>query len=77
LLKNKFTPFGISVRAKLFEIGQTQEWLNEQCRIKTGMYVDSGRMYRVLTGKSKSPRIETAIRETLGMSDEKQADNKI
>ncbi len=67
MLKNAFTPFGASVKARLAESGQTQKWLQEVCHQKTGLYVDSGRMYRVLTGQSKSPRIESAIREVLHM----------
>lgn len=72
MLKNKFTPFGASVRAKLLEIGQTQEWLIAQCREKTGMYIDSGLMNRLLTGRRNSARIETAIKEVLGVSDDQQ-----
>lgn len=73
MLKNRFTKFGVSVRAKLFEIGQTQEWLIAQCREKTGMYVDSSVMYKLLTGQRKSSKIEAAIHEVLGISEEKQA----
>jgi hypothetical protein len=72
LLKNKFTPFGVSVRAKLFEIGQTQEWLISECQTKTGMYVDSSVMYKLLTGQRKSQKITVAICEVLDIAEEKQ-----
>lgn len=68
MLKSIPTSFGIQVKSKLLEIGQTQSWLNQKCHEQTGLYVDSGRMYRILSGKSKSPRIESAIREILGMN---------
>lgn len=67
MLKNRFTPFGVSVRAKLFEIGQTQEWLISQCHEKTGMYIDSSVMYKILTGKRNSSKIQSAICEILGL----------
>lgn len=73
MLKNAFTPFGASIKAKLFEMGQTQDWLIAQCREKTGMYVDSGVMNKLSTGHRKSPRIEKAIREILGLEESQEA----
>lgn len=73
MLKKPFTPFGVAIKAKLFEMGQTQDWLIAQCREKTGMYVDSGVMNKLSTGRRKSPRIEKAIREVLSLEESKEA----
>jgi len=67
MLKNIPTAFGIAVKVKLIETGQTQDWLIKECREKTGMFVDSAVMCKLLSGKRKSRRIEAAIREILGM----------
>lgn len=73
MFKNKVTPFGASVKAKLFEIGQPQEWLIRECKVKTGMYVDSSVMYNILTGRRKSPKIEIAICEILDLNNNKNS----
>jgi len=68
--KCAITPFGVTVKTKLLKAGQTQEWLINQCREKTKMYADSGLMNKLLTGQKRSPRLESAIAEILGMSDQ-------
>lgn len=60
-----FIPFGVSVRAKLLEIGQPQEWLIQQCHDKTGLYVDTGYLYKIFTGERSAPKIAEAIKEIL------------
>ena len=54
MLKRTPTAFGLSVKTRLLEIGQPQEWLIRACREKTGMYVDSSTMYKLLTGQLHS-----------------------
>lgn len=76
MLKNAFTPFGVLVRAKLSEIGETQEWLCTECRKKTGLYVDSAVMNRFLTGRRNSPRLEEAIRETLNLRESPDSNHR-
>lgn len=69
MLKRPPTPFGLAVKTKLLEIGQPQEWLIGECRAKTGMYVDSSTMYKLLTGQLNSFRLKAAIREILNLPD--------
>ena len=43
--------------------GKPQKWLEESVAEKTGLYMDSGYMYKLLTGKACSEKIINAIRE--------------
>ena len=61
----KFSDFGLSVKMKLLQIGKDQKWLEEAVAEKTGLYVDNGYMYKILTGKRSAPKIVQAIREIL------------
>ena len=62
---SKFTDFGLSVKTKLLRMGKEQKWLMEAISEKTGLYVDSGYMHKILTGKRNPPKIIAAIREIL------------
>ena len=59
------TPFGLSVKTKLLKSGQTQEWLIAQAKERTGMYVDSSNLYKLMHGQLNSEKLESAIREIL------------
>ncbi len=72
MLKRTPTGFGIAVKTRLLELGQTQEWLIAECKARTGMYADSSTMYKLLTGQLDSQRLKAAIREILHIPDEKQ-----
>ncbi len=72
MLKRTPTAFGLTVKTRLLEIGQPQEWLIRACREKTGMYVDSSTMYKLLTGQLDSQRLKAAIREVLQIPDDQQ-----
>ena len=67
------TQFGISVKVKLLEMGRTQDWLSQECSKRTGMFVDSAVMRKLLSGTRKSPRIEAAIREILNLGENQEA----
>lgn len=62
---SKFSDFGLCVKTELLRRGKEQKWLEEAITEKTGLYVDSGYMYKVLTGKRNAPKIVAAIREIL------------
>lgn len=62
---SKFTDFGLCVKTELLRQGKEQKWLEESITEKTGLYVDSGYMYKVLTGQRNAPKIVDAIREIL------------
>lgn len=67
-MKNsKFTDFGLAVKTKLLTMGKEQRWLEEAVTEKTGLYVDSGYMYKILTGQRNAPKIVAAIMEILKM----------
>lgn len=65
----KFTPFGLCVKTELLRRGKTQKWLESQITEKTGMYVDSGYIYKILTGNRNAPKIVQAICEILKIPD--------
>ena len=62
---SKFSDFGLAVKTELLKRGKEQKWLEETVSKQTGLFVDSGYMYKILTGKRKAPKITTAICEIL------------
>lgn len=64
---SKFSDFGLAVKTKLLAMGKEQKWLEEAVTEKTGLYVDGGYLYKILTGKRKAPKIVEAIKEILEM----------
>lgn len=65
----KFTEFGLCVKNKLLRIGKEQKWLQEEVKQRTGLFVDSGYMYKILTGQRNAPKIVQAIQEILEISE--------
>lgn len=63
----KFSEFGLCVKTKLVQNGKTQKWLAEEVTNKTGLYVDSGYMYKILTDQRSAPKIVDAICEILSI----------
>lgn len=66
---SKFSDFGLCVKTELLRIGKTQKWLEEAVADKTGLFVDSGYMHKVLTGQRNAPKIVSAIREILNIKE--------
>lgn len=62
---SKFSDFGLCVKVKLLQKQKTQKWLAEEVTNKTGLYVDSGYMYKILTDQRNAPKIVDAICEIL------------
>ena len=62
---SKFSDFGLCVKTKLLQIGKEQKWLEKSVSEQTGLYVDSGYMYKILTGQRNAPKIVAAIKEIL------------
>ena len=48
---SKFTDFGLCVKTELLRNGKEQKWLEEAVSEKTGLFVDNGYMYKILTGQ--------------------------
>lgn len=65
MLKRSLTPLGMQIKIFLLNLNKTQEWLISQAREKTGMYVDSSNLYKLMTGQLHSRRLENAIRNIL------------
>ena len=69
---SKISDFGLCVKVKLLQKQKTQMWLTEEVTRKTGLYVDSGYMYKILTGQRNAPKIVDAICEILSIEQERQ-----
>ena len=61
----KYTDFGLCVKTELLKQGKTQTWLQNAVTERTGLYIDSGYMYKILTGKRSPDKVISAIREVL------------
>ena len=64
---SKISDFGLCVKVKLLQMQQTQKWLAEEVTSKTGLYVDSGYMHKILTNQRNAPKIVDAICEILSI----------
>lgn len=72
---SKFSDFGLSVKTELLRRGKEQKWLEEAIRERTGLYVDGGYMYKILTGQRKAPKIVQAIEELLELQTSGQTEH--
>lgn len=75
--KTNVSDFGKQVKIRLIELGQTQEWLIEQVKERTGDFFDSSYLHRILsgklpgeTGRNGKPGKAAVIREILGLEEE-------
>lgn len=66
----QLTEFGKSVKKKLIDLDKSQAWLNAEVTKETGMFCDSSRMAKILSGLQKSPVIESAIRTILSIEED-------
>lgn len=69
----KFTPFGLCVKTELLRRGKTQAWLMQRIGEDTGLFVDDGYLYKILTGQRNAPKIVKAIKDILNIPDAPQA----
>lgn len=67
---SKFTDFGLCVKTKLLCIGKEQKWLEAEINKETGLYVDSGYLYKIFTGQRNAPKIVDAIRKILDIKED-------
>lgn len=61
----KVCDFGKEVKKKLVDLDQTQEWLMQQVREDTGLFIDRSYLYKILTGKLTTPKIMESIAKIL------------
>lgn len=66
--KSKFTDWGLTVKTELLHNGKTQSWLEEEITKRTGLYVDDGYIYKILTGQRNAPKVVSAINDILKIS---------
>ena len=66
---SKFSDFGLCVKTKLLQMGKDQKWLENAIAKKTGLFVDNGYMYKILTGQRSAPKIVAAIREIMNIEE--------
>ena len=66
---SKFTDFGLCVKTKLLQIGKDQKWLEDAVNAKTGLFMDGGYMYKILTGQRNAPKVIEAIKEILELEE--------
>ena len=59
------TQYGVEVKKSLIEHGMSQKTLAERISEKTGLFVDSGYLYKILTGARSAPKVTAAINEIL------------
>lgn len=52
-------------------MGKDQKWLEKSVSEKTGLYVDGGYMYKILTGQRNAPKIVNAICEIMSIDPER------
>ena len=64
------TVFGKAIKKRLIDIEQTQVWLIEQVKRKTGLYFDRSYMYKIQTGQVATPKIVQAIRDILDLPED-------
>lgn len=67
---SKFTDWGLKVKMELLKQGREQTWLCEEVTKRTGLYVDSSYIFKILTGKRNAPKIVSAINEILEIKEE-------
>jgi len=70
---SKFSDFGLCIKTELLRIGKNQKWLEEAVAEKTGLFVDNGYMYKILTGQRNAPIIVAAICEILNIKNPNKA----
>ena len=69
-LINPICEFGIAVKTELLVKNKTQQWLIEEIKHATGLYVDGSLLHKVLVGKNHNPKLISAIEKILNIKKE-------
>lgn len=67
------TDFGEKVKIALIRQKKTQNWLIEQIAKETGLFIDTGYMYKILTGQRNPTAIIAAIVSILSLQDNEES----
>ncbi len=73
--KRILSEFGIQIRSKLDIKGMNQNDLIDLVCEKTGMFFDSGYLYKIMTGQRTPPKIIQAICEILDIPEQQIQDD--
>lgn len=63
----QLTAYGKRVKKRMIDMDKSSGWLINEVHQKTGMYIDSGYVHKILTGQRAAPKIVEAINEVLGI----------
>lgn len=63
----KLTGFGLCVKTELLRRGMSQSELESIVSRETGLFVDSGYMYKILTGQRNPEKVIASIRKILDL----------
>lgn len=66
----QLTDYAKTIKKRLIDVEQTQEWLIGRVVEKTGLFCDSGYLYKIFTGERNAPSIVKAINEILELPEE-------
>ena len=67
--KKQLTAYGKQVKIKLVELDRTQAWLIEQVKkILPNKYLDTSKLYKIMTGELNSKDIQSAINQVLDIN---------
>lgn len=61
------TEFGKEIGKRLVDLNQTNAWLINQVRERTGLYFDSSYLHRIKIGTNRNHKVVSAIREVLSL----------
>ena len=64
---SKVSDFGLVVKTELLKNRRSQKWLEEEITKRTGLFVDSGYMHKILTGQRNAPKIVESICDILNI----------
>ena len=76
MAKTSSSDFEKAVKIRLIEMDKDQKWLIEGVSRRTGLYFDSGYLWKVLNGILKPPKIIDAICDILDISVPEQQTEK-
>lgn len=65
----QITDYGKQIKKRLVDLDQPQSWLIQEVIKHTGLFLDSGYLYKIMTGQRKAPSIVNAINEILDLED--------
>lgn len=61
--------FDKAVRIRLIELGRNQNWLMDEVKKNTGLYMDSSYLSKVIQGKKNPPKVVEAIKDILNIKE--------